>query len=207
MPTQRFIHLPKEKQKRIIEAAIKEFARVPFEEVSINRIIQDAGIPRGSFYQYFEDKQDLQEFMLEDFKKQLGEEVAVYLDEKKGDLFQFFEDALSEVVRVGMQIQFKSICKNVFSCMKYGGSCQKDGIFTKEGEKLFEKIIHTMKDEYYAEYTVEELTSVWEILIQLFKEALVRIFLFEEEKELVIERYRKKVALIEAGMKAKKRAV
>ena len=207
MPTQRFIHLSEDKQKRIIEASINEFARVPFEKVSINRIIQDAGISRGSFYQYFEDKRDLQEFMLEDFKKQLGGEVKDYLDEKRGDLFQFFEDALSEVVRVGMQSQFKSVCKNVFSRMKYGVACQEDGVFTKEGQKLFEMIIHTMKDEYYAEYTVEELTLVWEILIQLIKEALVRIFLFEEEEELIIDRYRKKVALIEAGMKAKKHAV
>ena len=50
MPSERFLHLPEEKKMRIIKAALKEFARVSYDEISINRIIQDAGIPRGSFY-------------------------------------------------------------------------------------------------------------------------------------------------------------
>ena len=44
MPSERFINLPQDKKKRIIDAALKEFARVPFQEISINRIIQDAEI-------------------------------------------------------------------------------------------------------------------------------------------------------------------
>ena len=39
-------------------AMIDEFSQVPFSQASINRIIKLAGIPRGSFYQYFTDKED-----------------------------------------------------------------------------------------------------------------------------------------------------
>ncbi len=59
MPSERFLKLSEEKQKRIVEAAVNEFARVPFENVSINQIIREADISRGSFYTYFEDKRDL----------------------------------------------------------------------------------------------------------------------------------------------------
>ena len=59
MPTQTFFRLPSEKRERLTEAAWEEFTRVPFSEASINRIIRGAQIPRGSFYQYFEDKEDL----------------------------------------------------------------------------------------------------------------------------------------------------
>ena len=59
MPTDTFFKLPEEKRERIIKAAVDEFARVPFSEASINRIVKAAGIPRGSFYQYFSDKEDL----------------------------------------------------------------------------------------------------------------------------------------------------
>ena len=54
MPTQTFFHLPKEKQKRLIEAARIEFSRVPLKEASIANIVKLADIPRGSFDQYLE---------------------------------------------------------------------------------------------------------------------------------------------------------
>lgn len=59
MPTQTFFNLPPPKRDKLLRAAIAEFARRPYGEVSINRIIQAAEIPRGSFYQYFADKSDL----------------------------------------------------------------------------------------------------------------------------------------------------
>ena len=56
MPTEVFLRLPKEKQAKIREAIRQEFARVPMEEVSINRIVQQAGIScREAFYDYDPD--------------------------------------------------------------------------------------------------------------------------------------------------------
>ena len=46
MPTDTFFHLPPEKQKRILNAAKKEFSRLPLKDASIANIIKDAEIPR-----------------------------------------------------------------------------------------------------------------------------------------------------------------
>ena len=59
MPKQTFTNLTEEKRKKIIKAALDEFASKGFRESSINTIVQNAMIPKGSFYQYFEDKKDL----------------------------------------------------------------------------------------------------------------------------------------------------
>ena len=59
MCTETFRRLPEEKRMRFLDAAWAEFNRVPIEAVSINQIVQKAGIPRGSFYQYFTDKDNL----------------------------------------------------------------------------------------------------------------------------------------------------
>lgn len=64
MPTQTFFNLPEEKRQRILDAAIEEFASYSFKNVSIARIIEGAGIPRGSFYQYFEDAKDLYKHLI-----------------------------------------------------------------------------------------------------------------------------------------------
>lgn len=59
MPTSTFLNLEINKQERIISAALDEFSKKPYEQVMISDIIKSAQIPRGSFYQYFNDKEDL----------------------------------------------------------------------------------------------------------------------------------------------------
>ena len=58
MPSSTFLNLPAQKQEKLLEAATREFSQRPYTEASINQIIKDAGIPRGSFYMYFTDKED-----------------------------------------------------------------------------------------------------------------------------------------------------
>lgn len=59
MPKETFFNLDEEKQQRIIEASLDEFSSYTFTEAKLSRIIKASKIPRGSFYQYFEDKKDL----------------------------------------------------------------------------------------------------------------------------------------------------
>jgi AcrR family transcriptional regulator len=49
----------------ITDIAIDEFAENAYENVSISRIVERAGIAKGSFYQYFEDKRDLYLYLFE----------------------------------------------------------------------------------------------------------------------------------------------
>lgn len=64
MPKKTFLNLPKEKSSNIINAAIDEFAEYGLENASTNRVIKKSGISKGSFYQYFEDKQDVFMYLL-----------------------------------------------------------------------------------------------------------------------------------------------
>ncbi|MGX8797462.1 TetR/AcrR family transcriptional regulator [Fusibacter sp. JL298sf-3] len=65
MPKDTFFNLPEEKQQLIMDAAISEFENNPYDQASINRIIAAAGIPKGSFYQYFSDKKDLYKHLIQ----------------------------------------------------------------------------------------------------------------------------------------------
>lgn len=65
MPTNTFLNLSKDKRLRILRAAKNEFSRVPLEKAVIANIVKEAKIPRGSFYQYFEDIEDLFRYLLD----------------------------------------------------------------------------------------------------------------------------------------------
>ena len=59
MPKKTFFNLPEDKRAAICKVAIEEFAAHAFEQASINRIVAKSGIAKGSYYQYFENKEDL----------------------------------------------------------------------------------------------------------------------------------------------------
>lgn len=89
MPTSTFYNLPPPKRNKLLRAAAAEFAQKPFDEVSINRIIQAAEIPRGSFYQYFADKRDLFQFVLHCYDRELKGAVVKALERCGGRLLEF----------------------------------------------------------------------------------------------------------------------
>lgn len=88
MCTETFLRLPEEKRNRFLEAAWGEFTRVKFSDTSINQIVRNAGIPRGSFYQYFADKEDLFAYLLQDVREQFVQLFARLLEDNGGDIFQ-----------------------------------------------------------------------------------------------------------------------
>ena len=67
MPKLTFFNLPEMKRNKLIRAAEAEFSRVPLSQASISNIVKAAEIPRGSFYQYFENKEDAYYFLLEEY--------------------------------------------------------------------------------------------------------------------------------------------
>jgi AcrR family transcriptional regulator len=86
--TERFEKLSKDKRQRILDAAREEFARVPYEEASINQIIKNAGISRGSFYTYFDDKKDLLQYIFRDEGEKNSHFLREIVLENRGDFWK-----------------------------------------------------------------------------------------------------------------------
>ncbi len=59
MPRPRFERLEPSRRNAILETAAKEFARFGYEGASVNRVLEAAGLSKGAFYYYFDDKADL----------------------------------------------------------------------------------------------------------------------------------------------------
>jgi AcrR family transcriptional regulator len=59
MPKETFFNLSEEKQGNVMRAAINEFSKHGFEKGNIGDIAKNAGVAKGSLYQYFENKREL----------------------------------------------------------------------------------------------------------------------------------------------------
>ncbi|WP_333647906.1 TetR/AcrR family transcriptional regulator [Lacrimispora sp.] len=113
MPKKTFLRLRDEKQESIIRAAIHEFIENGFARAKIADIAQNAGVAKGSMYQYFEDKEELYvycaEWGLETFMKKLDERVNI----ADMDVFEYFEDNVSKTEIINEEHEIILFLQNV----------------------------------------------------------------------------------------------
>lgn len=100
MPKQTFLNLPQEKRTAIINASVDEFAAYGFEAASINRIVANSGISKGSFYQYFEDKADVFKTLVDVVAK---EKEVFFKDKHPPDSLQSVFGYFRWLTKIGME--------------------------------------------------------------------------------------------------------
>lgn len=114
MPKETFYRLPDEKRERIMAAAEREFLENLFEAASINRIIKEAAIPRGSFYQYFEDKKDIFLYIVSTHKNEAFGFVESFIKDSDGDVFSFMRKAIDFMISAECSEKVEGM-KRIFS--------------------------------------------------------------------------------------------
>ena len=65
MPRPRFTRAAPALQESLLDAAAREFAEHGYDGASLNAILLAAGLSKGAFYYYFDDKTDLAAAVLE----------------------------------------------------------------------------------------------------------------------------------------------
>ena len=140
MPSKTFFHLPAEKRERLLLAAEEEFARVPYAEASINRMIRAAGIPRGSFYMYFQDKEDLFRYLLKGYVDQLFMLLEEFLLRNGGDIFQALLD-LYDYVQAKIDNQHLGEIGAMTGIIRCNSGMQKNGLLEMlDAETLLQRL-------------------------------------------------------------------
>jgi AcrR family transcriptional regulator len=105
MPRETFFNLPEEKRRWIQDVALEEFATWGFDNASINRIVEQCQIAKGSFYQYFTDKQDLFQYI---FAHIIQEEIALLEPVIRQSESRGFFPVLEALYRAGLAFAQRS---------------------------------------------------------------------------------------------------
>lgn len=83
----KFHNIEKEKQDRIINASIKEFAKNGYDKASTNEIVKEAGISKGLLFHYFQNKKQLYFYLYEHMIDILMEKILEEVDWDEKDIF------------------------------------------------------------------------------------------------------------------------
>lgn len=204
MPTSTFFNLPEEKRRKLVCAIKDEFSRVPFDEASINKIVHTAEIPRGSFYQYFNDKNDMLEFILLDYQKQMIEQVKASLRENNGDIFFMISDILDFTVDFVMEEKANSFCMNLFADIKVNSKFYLKMPRNAAEKKIFEELKPWINFELLDLREEDDLTNMIDILFSICRDATAEIFLKISDYEIVKQKYLQKLQLLRRGFMKKK---
>ena len=99
---EKFFDLKKEKQDRMINAALKVFAENGFRRASTDEMVKEAGISKGLLFHYFTSKTGLYEFVYDYSVKYITMEMTSTVNQEESSYFkikQQVEKAKAEAMR------------------------------------------------------------------------------------------------------------
>ena len=201
MPKETFLKLSKEKQQKIIKSAKKEFARAPIENVSIKNIVEEADIARGSFYQYFESKEDLLIYILKENSEKLNTKLKYKVKETNGDIFRLYIFLYDSMIEEFTNNPDQELFKQIFINLK------------SSDENVFDLVKRTKPQdiiEYYEQIDKtklnitnhEDLVIICDMLNVITRRALIKNFK-NKSKEYCRKMFLKEIEYLKHGIEKK----
>lgn len=196
MPSKTFENLNIAKKDLLIQSAMKEFSNHLYNEASINRIIKDANISRGSFYMYFKDKEDLYFYLLEKHMNILYNKMIEVSEMEKGNIFGIYASLFCYILEIFEKEDANFLINttlNMDYLMEHKILIKKDCFFKKE---IFLKIINQEKLNIKKESDLYDMANIMTILT-IHK--LIECIRCKEEKEKIKTSFMRELNLLKEG--------
>ncbi len=123
----KFLNISPEKQTRVVNAALKEFAQKGYQLASTNEIVKDAEISKGMLFHYFHNKKALYLYVYDHVIDVSMEQIFARINWDEKDIFMRYQ----QVARLKFEIFKKhpdifSFLKVVFNEDSYEVKCDVD---------------------------------------------------------------------------------
>lgn len=201
MPKETFLKLSKEKQQKVINAAKKEFARAPIENVSIKNIVEEADIARGSFYQYFESKEDLLIYILRENSEKLNTKLKGKVKETNGDIFKLYIFLYDSMIEEFTNNPDQELFKQIFINLKSSDENVFDLVRKTKPQDIIEYYEQIDKNNLKIE-NYEDLVIICDMLNVITRRALIKNFK-NKSKEDCRKMFLKEIEYLKYGIEKK----
>lgn len=201
MPKKTFLNLSKEKQNVIIEASLKEFKRVLLKDASINKIIKDAQISRGSFYNYFNDINDIYFYSLNEYKGKLISLIKEILIKNNGELIKTTIEIYEEIINYSNKEENKNLVKNIFLNFNYQNEVRtKIYKYNIDNKYEFLELISLIDKKNLNIRNDEEIFYIIDIIIVIIIQGIIEKLIDSDKKEDSKEKIHKQIEILKRGI-------
>lgn len=198
MPTERFYNLSEAKKQVILDAIEEEFTRVAFDKVSINQIIQRAGISRGSFYTYFKDRDDILGYLFERGYERFQKGWLGLAEENGRDLWKTAEAVLLYAME-NMKENSLQIIKNIVVSNKIlGAPHEKEGC--KEPDELLKSMYGAVDTAGFKDTGLENFKILLPMIFFEIALSMGWFYHHREDKEKIRRSFREKMGVLRYGV-------
>jgi AcrR family transcriptional regulator len=209
MPKQTFYNLPEEKKEKLIETAIEEFSKQSFRNASVTKIAENAGVAKGSLYQYFEDKKDLYKYILDIATNKKQEYLLNWMNQLQ---HLDFIEIIRELYMKGIEFAFDNprLAGIANNFMKENDADFKKeilGIGIEKSNQFFEGLIENAKKKGEVSEHID--TKVGAYIITSLNTSIVDYMLNDmayedilKHKEVLLDNVDKMLFIIKNGFKA-----
>lgn len=199
MPSETFFRLSDSKQERIMEAIKEEIAKAPFENFSIGSVIKSCRISRGSFYQYFSNKEDIYMYLIYGYQKQIFSHMKDTLRSNGGDFFDMLEKTFRFAVRMLCYKDSKAFRHNLFCNMRLYEMLWQKGDYAEESLQNITQLREFIDISLLRVSSEEELEALFDIcMINALKDA-AGIFMADDNEQKVLDTFLTKLALLRSA--------
>lgn len=200
MPKSTFMNLKKSRQDKILEATVNEFSKNRYSEASINQIIKEAGIARGSFYQYFEGKEDLYDYMIGKMTEMKAEFLMGSGLVFEGDFFDVFIETTDVLIQYA-KAQPKYYMIGVLLEKDESPELDKYRKFNKQAYQRFLMYIDKDKAEGLIRKDVDGLMLI-DMLVGISRDTVLDMYMnTDADRESLIKRMKMMADVIRQGVK------
>ncbi|WP_257141123.1 TetR/AcrR family transcriptional regulator [Bacillus sp. AFS015802] len=201
LPKTTFFNLREEKRNVLVEAAKKEFSRVSLYEASIANILKTAGIPRGSFYQYFENKEDAFFYLVGEHARKRFETFISLLGAHEGDLFEATRIMFHSMLEFSYENGQNNFIRNVLLNMNYKIEKTFTQTLTRKTiDERYEEIFRLVNRDLFNIENKKDLYHVLQILSAVTFHNLVQSISDELTLDEAMEKYVKEMNMIKRGL-------
>lgn len=202
MPSKTYLNLSDAKKQKLIQAAKKEFSRVLLSDASINRIIKDADISRGSFYMYFENKEELYAYLLSEHRINGLKILIERLTRSKGDIVKAYQDLYDIFLERCFQEKERNFFRNVFQNANLYMENKTTFSYTEqnEEEQLFRELENAIDRKKLSKVARENIKEVILLLFDITMKSIVPVILMDMDREKAFRHFLKSLELIEGGI-------
>ena len=204
MPTERFNKLPEEKKKAIRDAAMEECIRVPFEKVSINKIIQNAGISRGSFYTYFEDKRDLVRYIFSDTADKLKFFWTKSVVTHGGNLWIASEELLDQAILFAQKGKMFQMMQSIVLYQDFDKLFAEihgsNGVGEEKGNEILEALYEVTDKEKFHKIDMDSFGILVSMIMGCVMESIGWYDRHVESEENIKKIFREKLEILQHGI-------
>lgn len=197
MPKSTFYNLNNDKKEKIKKAIRNEFSKNSFSKASISNIIEEAKIPRGSFYQYFEDKEDALKYILDEVAQKERKEVLDILNRNSGDIFKTGIESFDYIISKSMNEKEMQFFKNVIQEIKDENIDFQLPIRKNYKDNIENWNINTDNLNINSE---EDIKYILRILFVVIKSQIMDVIFKKVTKEKAKENLVKQIEILKFGM-------